>query len=288
MTGLDICAVLCRPELSSCLCISSRACLQAWALFSTQNSKGVRTCQQLVDGVHRLIIAAHAAAALLAQAIELVNEQDARRLQWNAHIVNEAVKNVFVPIAAAPLGKAWFNPKCLSSRTRNPGGTRRRRQPPSQHRAHRFAGFAEGVAHARGAHAHVDLHELGAAGREEWHAALARNRLRQQRLAAACMRRVTANEFEQAPHHAVLQAAAAERLQPSNNLADADVTRRLSKWYSTWRPDQQDACGGARAHGQELPRVAQEVHDLRDLRLHLQEGRRNVSMMPHPFGRSKE
>jgi hypothetical protein len=39
------------------------------------------TCEQLVDGVHRLVVAAHAAAALLAQAIELVDEQDAGRLQ---------------------------------------------------------------------------------------------------------------------------------------------------------------------------------------------------------------
>lgn len=39
------------------------------------------TCEQLVDGVHRLIVAAHAAAALLAQAIKLVDEQDAGRLR---------------------------------------------------------------------------------------------------------------------------------------------------------------------------------------------------------------
>ncbi len=54
------------------------------------------------------------------------------------------------------------------------------RSPPAQ--AH-LLGLLEEVSHARRAHAHEHLHELGAGYGEEWHARLACDGLGKQRLA---------------------------------------------------------------------------------------------------------
>jgi len=59
-------------------CAPATVCITVLNIVSSH--KRTRTREQLVNGVHRLVVAAGADAALLAQAVELVDEQDARRL----------------------------------------------------------------------------------------------------------------------------------------------------------------------------------------------------------------